>query len=163
MIYYSTNSIFEKDGHDEKIDFIKGWCILCVILNHCVEHMQEILFPLWGSPAVALFILIQVFHSFKKEGRENRINWRHIWNRVIRPFLIIQLFLIPFWLLFYDMPILEQIKLIIYKGGKGPGSYYIWVYVQIAILIYIFTPLLKSNNHYWKAFIFIRLRYTFSF
>lgn len=133
MTYYP--SIFKKKEYDEKIDFIKGLSILFVILNHCVEDLQAILFPLWGSPAVTLFILIQVFHVYKKETTSPKIAYRTIWTRILKPFIAVQIILVAFWILFSDLSITEQLKLIAYKGGKGPGSYYIWIYLQIALLL----------------------------
>ena len=142
MIYYRTENIFNREYYDEKIDFIKGFCILSVILNHCVEHLKEILFPIWGSPAVALFLIIQIFHSYKKSS-VSIIKWNYIWVKIFKPFLIVQLILAIIWFFFSDLSSIDQIKLMCYSGGKGPGAYYVWVYVQIAFLIPIIFPIFK--------------------
>ena len=66
---YETKIQFSKIGHDLSLDFVKGVCILLVVINHCIDHSfsQKVLFWLWGYPAVPLFLLIQVFHSYKKD------------------------------------------------------------------------------------------------
>lgn len=155
MTGYTIDSVFNRNGYDECIDFIKGWCILCVVLNHCIEHMKEILFPIWGSPAVALFILIQVFHTYKKNQQTVEVNIRSIWRRILKPFLFVQCMLIPLWLLCYDMPLYEQLKLILYKGGKGPGTYYVWVYIQIAFLLPLLNSFLQKSRKHMIFFIFV--------
>lgn len=152
---YTIDSVFERYGYDERIDFIKGWCILCVVLNHCIENMKEVLFPLWGSPAVALFILIQVFHAYKKGVLSAKTNWSSIWKRILKPFLIVQFILITLWFLCYDMSFTDQLKMILYKGGKGPGTYYVWVYIQIAFLLPLFAPFLHKSGKYIKLITFV--------
>ncbi len=154
--------LFLKNGYDERIDFVKGLCILFVVLNHCIDDLQGVLFPLWGAPAVSLFLLIQVFHVYKKETTLDRVNWkaifRHtIFQRVVKPFLIVQALLIVIWLVCYDLPLGEQLKLAAYKGGKGPGAYYIWVYVQFALLLPILAPILKKLNPVVCLFAFLFL------
>ena len=152
---YIIDSVFNKKNYDERIDFIKGYCILCVVLNHCIEHMKEVLFPIWGSPAVALFILIQVFHAYKKGPQNAKFNLSAIWKRILKPFLFVQFLLIFIWLMYYDMPITDQLKLIIYKGGKGPGSYYVWIYIQIAFLLPLFATFLHKTGKIVSLFVFI--------
>ena len=151
-------TVFNRHGYDEKIDFIKGLCILFVILNHCITNLPGILFPLWGSPAVSLFLLIQVFHSYKRNDRAISFNWKKIWGRILKPFLLVQIFLICIWLICYDLPVYEQVKLILYKGGKGPGSYYIWIYIQFAVLLsFLPPPVIKKLGSAGTLFLFIVL------
>ena len=133
---------------------------MSVILNHCVDNAQEILFPLWGSPAVPLFILIQVFHFFK-QTHTPRIDTLKLWKRIVKPFLVVQAILFTIWILCYDMPIYEQFKLLLYKGGKGPGSYYVWIYLQIAFLLPLFSSILNRINKCASLVLFILLSQLF--
>ena len=66
---YETKIEFSRIGHDLSLDFVKGVCILLVILNHSTGFTfhQDSWFFLWGYPAVPLFLLIQVYHSYKKD------------------------------------------------------------------------------------------------
>ena len=57
-----------RDGYDPFIDFVKGVCIVLVVLTHCLPDIVQfyVLFPLWGRPAVPLFLIIQVLHTYKE-------------------------------------------------------------------------------------------------
>lgn len=152
---YECQCIFDKNKYDPKIDFVKGFCIISVIVNHCVDNLGVILFPLWGGPAVSLFILIQVFHAYK--GKVAFPQTRKLWNRIIKRFLLIQLLLLLVWILFSDVSFITQLKLFLYRGGHGPGSYYVWVYLQISFLLPLFYPLLKVTSFLGKLILFIFL------
>lgn len=80
---------FNKVGYDPRIDFTKGVCILLVVLTHCIpEPMQlAVLFPLWGLPAVPLFLMIQVFHCYKKNESPRMCSFKKLWKRIILPFV----------------------------------------------------------------------------
>ena len=62
-----TSFCLNKKGYDPFIDFVKGFCILSVVLTHSlpVWLQQHTLFSLWGGMAVPLFLMIQVFHAYK--------------------------------------------------------------------------------------------------
>lgn len=152
-------SIFLKSKYDEKIDFVKGLCILFVILNHCIDDLQGILFPLWGSPAVSIFLLIQVFHVYKKE-RIEEVHWKSIFfksifKRVLKPFLFVQFLLFFIWLTCYNEPFVQLLKLFLYNGGKGPGSYYIWIYIQFCLCLPLLAPILNKMSHLCRLVFFI--------
>ena len=87
---YETKIEFSKIGHDLSLDFVKGICILLVVINHCIDSSisHNIMFWLWGYPAVPLFLLIQVYHSYKKEFDGIHIQWVKIWKRAFFPFNI---------------------------------------------------------------------------
>ena len=59
--------VFKRSGYDSFIDFLKGICILLVLLDHSLSLIKEYsLFAIWGRPAVPIFLLIQVFHAYKR-------------------------------------------------------------------------------------------------
>ena len=60
--------VLKTDGYDPFIDFLKGMCIVFVILDHSFPSKIDYytLFAVWGKSAVPLFLLIQVFHAYKK-------------------------------------------------------------------------------------------------
>lgn len=74
-----------KDGYDPFIDFMKGFCILSVILLHATTHFPGQAYTI--GQCVPLFLLIQVFHYYKK-GLENArpFNIQKVWIRILRPF-----------------------------------------------------------------------------
>ena len=129
------------------IDFIKGLCIVCVILTHNLPPfvMKASAFVAWGSMAVPLFLLIQAYHVFRSdadrrlEGIPSKSFSEHyklhkLWKRIIRPFVICTLITGIVLILFGHDPqnvFTECIKM----GGIGPGSYYVWIYLQFFLLL----------------------------
>ncbi len=127
-------------GYDPFIDFLKGLCILWVVLTHSVKYewKQLVGFPFWGAQAVPLFLLIQGYHYFKKETAPF-INWKKVSKRIVLPFVIAQGIILASIIIGYyffhtgrlTTPIVEWIR----SGGDGPGSFYFWIYLQFVILL----------------------------
>lgn len=141
-----------------EIDFLKGLAILWVICEHSfpstiVESLRQY-FPI---TAVPLFFSITFFLSFKKlsENRRYYDAWfnikrvKAIWNKLLLPFLIVT---------FLGACIFVwkggNISSIILEGGVGPGSYYIWVYIQIWLLIPLLFFILDRFNNYGIIIVF---------
>lgn len=58
----------KRDGYDEYLDYLKGMSIIMVLINHGAQNIVDMaLFPIWIYEAVPMFLLIQVFHAYKKE------------------------------------------------------------------------------------------------
>ena len=109
-------------GYEPLFDYLKGIAIIMVVLAHGTGCLKDfLLYPLWIDQAVPLFIMIQVFHAYKKDT--------------------------------VSYPPLSKIKPFLFRGGGGPGSYYIWIYVQIAIL----CPLFKRVIDYKLGLFFMVL------
>lgn len=127
-------------GYDPFIDFLKGMCIVWVVLTHSIpyEWQQLIGFPYWGAQAVPLFLLIQAYHYFKKEALPS-INWKKLFKRIVVPFVMAQVIILASVVIGYyffhtgqlTTPILTWIR----SGGSGPGSFYFWIYSQFVILL----------------------------
>ena len=132
---------FNKTGYDPFIDFLKAYSIFLVVIAHILPSAlyKYVLFQVWGDMQVPMFILIQVFHAYKKDARP-KLNWTTIFKRIICPFFIIQAVIICFKFLTGHEIIWTDF---ICKGGYGPGSYYIWIYLQIAFLLVIIWPWLN--------------------
>lgn len=131
--------VYNNIGYDQFIDFLKGLSIIFVVLTHSIPFavQQMIGFPFWGAQAVPLFLLIQSYHYFKRE-KLPQINLAKLFQRIILPFIIVQLLALVFIVISYfcgsgilTTPIMELIK----YGGKGPGSYYFWIYLQFALIL----------------------------
>lgn len=151
-----------RDGYDPFIDYLKGICILLVILTHCIPDFlrRHLLFSLWGSTAVPIFLIIQVFHTYKKGLDNVKINFNKLWNRIIKPFLLVEILLIIIYLGLkiatgnYDS-LFSLIKKIAKYGGRGSGAYYPWIYIQFALLLPIMAPILKKIKGIYLAVAFI--------
>ena len=159
--YFSIVQL-RRDGYDPFIDYLKGICIVFVILTHCLSsHTRHLaFFSLWGVHAVPIFLIIQIFHTYKKGMDGVNTNYAKLWGRVIKPFLLVELLLIG---LTFGLEIatgefcgFSQFFIHIVKcGGSGSGTYYPWIYIQFAILLPIITPLFKRLNGIYLAIIFI--------
>lgn len=146
-----TAITFNKAGYDPFIDFLKGLCIVSVVLTHCIpyEWQQVIGFPFWGAQAVPVFLLIQSFH-FLKHKQPPTINWMKLFRRIIFPFVLIQtimVIIIGVRFLFGSGVLSTPLKYLLISGGGGPGSYYFWVYLQFALIL---LPLFGLIQNKWK-------------
>ena len=157
---YETKMEFSRIGHDLSLDFVKGVCILLVILNHSTGFTfhQDSWFFLWGYPAVPLFLLIQVYHSYKKEFDGIHIQWVKIWKRAFFPFLLVQTLLFAYVVVTQPTRSLHSIFMAAYFwGGRGPGSYYPWIYIQFAILLPLLRPLFQRLDEKALLILFLGL------
>lgn len=150
---------FNKVGYDPQIDYIKGLCILFVIWTHCIGRYELgiMLFPYWGDTAVPIFLLIQVFHYYKK-GIELRMpNPYKLWKRILLPFIImITLMFLTQFVIYYDVTD-GVFSPTLYWDKRGPGSYYIFIYLEFAFVIPLFAPLFKRLSIKWLFVIFVIL------
>ena len=89
---------FKKSEYDPFIDYIKGFSILSVIILHStpVSVLKVSLGCLWISMCVPLFLLVQVFHAYKKRSNITYPNMAKTWYRIIKPFVLVQLFLLVY-------------------------------------------------------------------
>jgi peptidoglycan/LPS O-acetylase OafA/YrhL len=134
---------FHKNGYDPFIDFLKGWCILMVVVNHAFPRflLNATLFSGWGKQAVPIFLLIQVFHAYKKGFDQPKPYWGGGYKRVIKPFLWMCLVICGIRLLQAHGDWYGVIARAIKGGGcEAMGTYYIWIYVQFAFLLSFLRP-----------------------
>ena len=89
--------IFNKTGYDPFIDFLKAYSIICVVIAHILPaySYKYILFQLWGDMQVPMFVLIQVFHAYKK-GLKPKLNWESLLKRIFIPFVAVQVVITGF-------------------------------------------------------------------
>ena len=148
---YENKITFCKEGHDVFIDYLKGVCILWVVMTHAFNSLihDYTLFFLWGDMAVPIFLLIQCVHVYKRDEAPKPLNWTKIYHRIIRPFLILQLLIFILGLTaqyLRHQPLTDFVVDFLTLGGKGRGSYYVKMYLQFAILIPLLYPLFKKNS-----------------
>lgn len=149
----SIELTLNRKGYDPFIDYVKGLAMIFVILTHLIspDFYKYTLFCLWGSMAVPLFLLIQVFHAYKKD--QVVFKWKQICRRIVVPFVITQVaicVLIIIWNRKIDLSSFEEF------GNLGPGAYYPYIYLQFAILLWMIAPLIrKVKSTITLLFIFI--------
>lgn len=136
---------FQQTGHDSFIDFIKAYAIVCVLIAHTLPagFGEYIGSCLWLDMQVPLFVLVQSFHSLK---RPSHIDLRKIIFRILFPFLIAQMVLCVLLSLFQDVKFPVLCESVIRGGGRGPGSYYPWIYIQLAILLPLVAPIFNNRR-----------------
>lgn len=141
-----------RQHYDPFIDFLKGICIIFVIMNHCMPEkiMLYSAFFFWGVSAVPIFLILQTFHTYKKGFENTIINYKRIWNKIILPFIIAEIIIFIFYLIkdkhFNLQDIRFDLILFYQSGGYGPGAYYPWIYLQFAFILPLITWLFKLNK-----------------
>lgn len=153
--------IFNKIGYDPFIDFLKAYSIICVVIAHILpaDFNKYILFQVWGDMQVPMFVLIQVFHAYKK-GASPKLNWSSLLKRIFLPFAVIQAIIIGFKILTGGGIIWKYFMI---SGGYGPGAYYIWVYLQIALLLVVIWPWLRKLSLNQAIFFFLIISVGFEY
>ena len=148
---------FLKNEYDPFIDYLKGISIIFVVWTHCMtrDELSCILFPFWGDTAVPLFLIIQTFHCYKKDKNVKFPSFKKLWKRIILPYLILMFFTFAFDYFIYFDETSGQFNLSLYWDNRGPGSYFIFVYLQFAFLLPIIEPLLRRFSLRWLCLIFI--------
>jgi hypothetical protein len=111
---------FNKTGYDPFIDFLKAYAIIFVVISHSfpTELWKYCLFQVWADMQVPIFILIQVFHAYKK-GSAPTIKWSSLLKRIVIPFFAIQ-GVILFFRLFFSLESERNILISsVIGGGMG--------------------------------------------
>ena len=112
-------------------------------------------YSLWAGMQVPLFVLVQSFHSLKKENCSFRLK-KVLW-RVLAPFIFVEVILF-FFLLMVHANIYNVKGLavsFVCGGGIGPGSYYPWIYLQIALILPFCCKLVRRLSKLQLTVLFI--------
>lgn len=142
-----------KQNHLENIDFIKGLAAISVILLHTLPESllygSFAVYHIWQAVPIFLFITFYLgFRSLEKTG--NVFKDYYSKERIKKVFQ-------KLWIPLLILAVLEAIFFVFLGNNgraigsllcisNGPGSYYIWVYMQIWILIPFIYYLLKKYN-----------------
>ena len=137
--------------HIEEVDFIKGLAAISVILLHTLPVIvlkgTFAVFHIWQ--AVPMFLFISFYLGFKNiEKKEYIFKGYYTKDRVQKIFLKI-------WLPLLLLAALAAIFFLVVGKtnraignllcyGNGPGSYYVWLYMQIWLLIPAIYLLIKK-------------------
>lgn len=142
----------KKQGHDPFLDFLKGFCILSVILHHCLFNALALprtflLFPYWGRLAVPLFLILQAYHVFRRDYRPvNGAQIAKMLRKIFLPFACVTLLEFALLLALKDYSFTDLLKRTIRSGGIGLGSYYFWIYLQFFFIVPIIHCFFTKKN-----------------
>lgn len=134
-----------KSGYEPFLDFLKAYSILCVLFGHTFPYLKESGYSLWYGMQVPMFVLVQVFHVFKKDYY--KFDVRKTLKRILYPFLIIQIIPIILTICSRDN---DCIINYIMRGGYGPGAYYPWIYLQLAVFLACVKPWFDKGSKVQK-------------
>lgn len=144
---------FNKQGYDPFIDFIKAYAIICVLFGHTFPKLNLLGYGLWAGMQVPLFILVQVFHFFKKE--RPLLDIRKVLLRVFIPFIFVEFLLFVVLLGVFHINHTELVTRFLHSGGLGPGSYYPWIYLQVALILPFFFKWMQKRSKLQLAIVFL--------
>ena len=147
-----ANEIVNK--HQYELDFI---AIISVLVLHSLktETLDQIVSSFYLKQAVPLFIAVTFYLGFRSLSlKTNACEILKYWysknriiktyNRIVKPFILIYIAQLVIIFLLDRSVFLEVLT----WGGVGPGSYFVYVYIQIWILIpLIFVMFLKTNRY----------------
>lgn len=132
-----------KTGYEPFLDFLKAYAIICVLIGHTFPYLDKVGAPFWFEMQVPIFVLIQAFHVLKKPS--SKLDFKKSFSRVLLPYMIVLIGIAFVYLLFGKLDNNLIIKGLV-GGGYGPGSYYPWVYIQLAIILHFVPPLFNRGN-----------------
>lgn len=142
----------KRGGYEPLLDYLKGIAILLVLLNHGTSVFDgKLLYPLWVEQAVPIFFLVEAFQIYKKE-QIHYPKLSKLWHRILKPFLVIQSIFLIYTIgfgVYKGLDLSESLAHMLYSGGSGPGSYFIWVYIQMAILYPLMYRVTTSKFAFW--------------
>lgn len=130
--------------HIDWIDGAKGVAIVSVILLHSLPCLKEIAWMYHIGQAVPIFIFITALLS---SMHYKSIAQYYSWSRIG---LMLKRVFVPFVVVLCLQVLMCQVsgnwwswKSIVKDGGIGPGSYYIWLYIQVWFMLPIVIEIIK--------------------
>lgn len=145
--------MIDRNIHIDWVDGAKGVAILSVILLHSLPCLHEVGWLWHIGQAVSVFLFITAYlisvrmESIKAYFTFNRI--AKMIKKVFVPFVIVLVFQLICLALIGKLP---SFKTLIKDGGIGPGSYYVWLYMQSWILIPFMVWLVRKVP-VWASFL----------
>lgn len=137
--------VFVNDTHIDWIDGAKGVAILSVILLHSLPCLREIGWIWHIGQAVPVFLFITAYLiSMRFESLQTyfqRERFAKMLKKVFIPFVFVFLIQLVCLALIDRLP---SLKTIVKTGGIGPGSYYIWLYLQAWVIIPFMVMLVRK-------------------
>ncbi|MCH5265352.1 MAG: acyltransferase [Lachnospiraceae bacterium] len=142
------------------IDVLKGICIIFVIITHynwSNEARMDYLFPFWIDMAVPIFMILSGYvyaNSFERKGISSigqAYQLKFVLDKIIRytvPFLIAYVLEIIICAVRSEAMSAEEIFVVFWQGGLGPGSWYFPVMLQFIFTFPVVYFIIKKYDAY---------------
>ena len=134
---------FQSKGYEPFFDFIKAYAIVCVLVGHTFPNISQYGYFFWAGMQVPLFVLVQSFHVLKKPTPT--INFKKLATRILIPFILVTSFYLAFRALKGGLS-WDLLAQGMTDGGYGPGCYFPWIYIQMAVILYFARFLLDKGD-----------------
>ena len=139
----------EKNKRILALDFIKGLCIIMVILTHVpftAAIKKAMLYPFTILPAVPMFLMCSVYAFSLSEDRKpdggsiwgwfEPTAFKKRFNRLFLPYCIAIFITVVVLMIVKNMKriaFLSVLKILL-QGGRGPGSYYVVILFSLLVI-----------------------------
>ena len=160
------NIYSQQIKRDQRIDFIKGLAIISVIILHSFNEstLLAIGSPFTLGQAVPVFMMIAAYNSTLSCLRKGVITLKAYYEkeliskalrRILVPFcfvLILQVLINYLFISRNHVMSVRELTLLFLKGGWGPGSYFVPVFLQhILIFPLILLTAIFSNARNFRV------------
>lgn len=142
------------EKRSQEIDFVKGCAIFSVLLLHSLSNGVRTLIysEVHIGQAVPIFIAVTFYLSFiNLQKHSNDIKYwfskrriKSLFRRIVLPVFVMNVVMIS--VCFVSGHKSYIINLL--KSGGGPGSYYLWIYLQLWLLIPIIYKMFDTKHKY---------------
>lgn len=137
--------LYAQDTHIDWIDGAKGVAIVAVVLLHSLPCLREMGWMWHIGQAVPVFLFITAYLiSMRFESLRMYFQWERfakMLKKVFVPFVVVLLIQLVCSALIGRLP---SLKTVVKCGGIGPGSYYVWLYLQAWVIIPFIVILVRK-------------------
>ena len=148
--------MIDRNTHIDWVDGAKGVSILSVILLHSLPCLREVGWMWHIGQAVPVFLFITAYLiSTRFDSLRAYFTWGRfakMIKKVFLPFVIVLAIQLICLALIDKLP---SLKTLIKDGGIGPGSYYVWLYLQLWIIIPFIVWLVRKVPVWASALIML--------
>ena len=157
--YFLMRVKLYENGYEPFIDFFKGLAIIFVVFSHCASSSirETSGFYFWAAAPTAYFMIIAVFHSFRRSNEVRRPEFRKLFNRLLKPFFVTQIIAFIILIIVKNGGVSSLLQL----GRIGKGAYFPWVYIQFVYFCYFISPVFSKLKKPWFLFLLFAIFWQF--
>lgn len=145
-------------GHIDWIDGAKGVAIISVFLLHSLPCLREVGWILHIGQAVPIFLFISSYLAFVRY-----VSFKQYYTISRIRAMLCRVF-IPFAIVLSAQIVIQHIsgncwswKSILASGGIGPGSYYVWLFLQVWCLLPLIIELVNRTPVWFSLIVMLTI------